>query len=305
MPRFPRRRVATLAMLLPLLATRAEAQPRERHGGTMRALGVNALIGSAAAAMRAAASGAPLWPAVARGAFGGAVMTGGFATIGAERAEFRFVGLQLTAVGASISRNAGDDRPMLSSLTLPLFPFVVQLRPGEPTPVRLRLSAVSTLHLLGSLTGRDAARVDWHESLLSGAPVMRSGERRLSRTDCGESACDGAFAEHNGGIVVYAASAGVEYDLERTLAHESLHLAQHTRDLVLHAEPLGDAVMSRLGAPGRAMARLVVLDFALPLKAVNVASQALTGTARRESWYEREARAFAPGGEIFSRAPRP
>jgi hypothetical protein len=99
-------------------------------------------------------------------------------------------------------------------------------------------------------------------------------------------------------VIVYSSSAGTDYDLRRSLAHESLHLAQQTRDAVLHGIPASDAALTRLGGPARTLSRFVVVDVVMPLRFVDEAEARMRGARRRDSWYEREARAFAPGGEL-------
>jgi hypothetical protein len=100
-------------------------------------------------------------------------------------------------------------------------------------------------------------------------------------------------------VIVYSASAGTDYDLRRTLAHESMHVLQHTRDVVFHAIPASDALLSRTGRTGRVLSRFLVADFLLPMRFLDEAESRLRGSRPRDSWYEVEARAFAPGGELF------
>jgi hypothetical protein len=98
---------------------------------------------------------------------------------------------------------------------------------------------------------------------------------------------------------VYSASAGTDYDLRRTLAHESIHVAQHTRDVLLDAMPASDAGLARLGVVGRAVSRYLVVDVVLPMRLIDATELRMRGGRPRDSWYEVEARAFAPGGEFF------
>ena len=133
--------------------------------------------------------------------------------------------------------------------------------------------------------------------MITGAPVLRSPKWRLPSTSCA-APCEGAFAEHNAGVIVYSASAGTDFDLRRSLAHESLHIAQQTRDALLNAIPASDAGLARLGTPGRVLSRFLVLDMLLPLRLIDEGELRMRGAPRRQSWYETEARAFAPGGEL-------
>jgi hypothetical protein len=217
--------------------------------------------------------------------------------IGTESPSTRFAGLQLTAVGASIARNVDQGAPLLSDVTLPVYPFYLRIRPGTTAPVTARVSAMSAVRLATIMTEGGHPRVDWGATVTTGAPVFRSSRWRLPSASC-PPPCGGSFAQHNAGTIVYSASAGTDYDLRRTLAHESLHLAQQTRDAVLAGIPLSDAALTRMGRPGRALSRFVVIDVLMPLRLVDESEARMRGALRRNSWYETEARAFAPGGKL-------
>ena len=224
-------------------------------------------------------------------------MSAGMELIGTESRAARFAGLQLTAVGASVAREADAGGSLLSDVTLPIYPFYVRVQPQAAHPVTARLSAMSAARLLTVMTSASRPRVDWRETLVTGAPVLRSPQWRLPSSSC-PPPCAGSFAQHNAGLVIYSASAGTDYDLQRTLAHESVHLAQQTRDAVLAAIPASDAALERFGPGGRTLSRFLVLDVVMPLRFIDEGELRMRGGPRRSSWYETEARAFAPGGEL-------
>lgn len=300
--RLPTRRVVLLlplvaALVVPARALSAQELQRDR-GAHARYLALNVAIGATAAVARAAAAGAPLVPALKRGLIGGSLMSGGLELVGMESTRTRLAGLQLAALGASVSRNADADAPLFSDLTLPVYPFYVRIRPGSPRPVTARLSLMSAVRLTSVLSRSDRPRVDWGATVATGVPVLRSPHWRLRSESC-PPPCQGSFAQHNAGIIIYSASAGTDFDLRRTLAHETMHVAQHTRDVVLAALPASDAALARLGRPGRRLSRFLVADFVLPLRLIDEGESRLRGARPRDSWYEVEARAFAPGGELF------
>jgi len=274
------------------------AQGLERDGRAhVRYLALNVAIGATASLARAVVSGQSMRTALAKGVVGGSLMSGGMELIGTESTATRFAGLQLTAVGASVARNADAGVRLFSDVTLPIYPFYVRVRPGATTPVTARLSIVTTAKLAAVMTSGSHPRVDWGQTLLTGAPVLRSSRWRLPSQSC-PAPCEGAFAQHNAGVIIYSASAGTDYDLRRTLAHESVHVAQQTRDAILDAIPMSDAALPRLGAPGRMLSRFLVFDTLMPLRLIDEGEVRMRGGPRRSSWYETEARAFAPGGEI-------
>ena len=291
----PRHWISTLLVGLGLAATASRAvaaQSLERDRGAHRQfLALNVAIGATASVARAIVSGVPMRTALVKGLVGGSLMSAGLELIGTESPSTRFAGLQLTAVGASIARNVDGGAPPLSDLTLPVYPLYLRIRPGTKTPITARLSAMSAVRLATVLTDGAHTRVDWGATLTTGAPVLRSSSWRLPSASC-PPPCEGAFAQHNAGIIVYSASAGTDYDLRRTLAHESLHLAQQTRDAVLTGIPLSDAALTRMGGPGRALSRFVVIDVLMPLRLVDEGEARMRGArvrARRRAALTRAA----------------
>ncbi|HUQ81113.1 MAG TPA: hypothetical protein VM076_08250 [Gemmatimonadaceae bacterium] len=284
---------------LAFIASTARAQAIRPGEGGSRAkfLALNVAIGTTASMARAVVTGTPIASAIAKGLVGGSMMGAGMQLISTQTGPTRFAGLQLTAIGASIADNTAPGSGLISDITLPIYPLYVRIRPGSSTPVTARISSVSAARLIGVLSDSKRPRMDWGATLATGAPVLRSPRWRLPSESC-PPPCEGAFAQHNAGVIVYSASAGVDYDLRRTLAHESLHLAQQTRDALLDAIPASDAALARAGTPGRVLSRFVVLDFLMPLRLIDEGELRMRGARRRDSWYEREARAFAPGGEL-------
>jgi len=270
--------------------------PERDNAAHARYLALNVLIGATTSMARAAVSGAPIGTTLRKGLIGGSLMSAGMELVGTQSSGTRFVGLQLTALGANITRNADAGVPMLSDVTLPIYPFYVRVRPSAQHPVTARVSTLSAVRLASIMTDGRRPSIDWTQTLATGAPVFRSPRWRLPSASC-PPPCDGAFAQHNAGMIVYSASAGTDYDLDRSLAHESLHLAQQTRDMVLHAIPASDAALTRLGDPGRRISRFLVVDLMQPLRFIDEGELRIRGAPRRQSWYETEARAFAPGGE--------
>lgn len=294
------RRAARAVCLVPLMvaARPASAQRLERdRSAHVRFLALNVAIGTTASIARAVVAGTSVRTAVAKGLLGGSLMSTGMELIGTESPSTRFAGLQLTAVGASVARNADNRAPLLSDVTLPIYPLFVRVRPGTSTPITARLSVMSTARLASLLSGGHKPSIDWGATMATGAPVLQSPRWRLPSKSC-PPPCEGSFAQHNAGVIVYSASAGTDYDLRRTLAHESLHLAQQTRDALLDAIPASDAALGHLGTVGHSISRFVVLDFLMPLRIVDEGEVMMRGAPRRSSWYETEARAFAPGGAL-------
>src|SRR3954466_11013640 len=119
MLRFPRHLGHALCLVLTIAAVQpAAAQRLERdQAAHVRYLALNVAIGTTASIARAVVSGRPLRTALVNGLFGGSLMGTGMELVGTESPPARFAGLQLTAVGASVARNAANGTPILSDIT--------------------------------------------------------------------------------------------------------------------------------------------------------------------------------------------
>jgi len=292
-----------MALLAGSMAAPAAAQgPLSESRGFY--LGLNAVIGGVSAMIRSLALPEPdPGAAFVKGALGGAVMYGGQRLVGTGHASLRIPGVQLVAIGANMARNAGDARPLLDDLTLPLYPFYLDLSPAPGTSP-IRLSALATVGLARALgeSGRFDGGLDWKETLLAGTPVFRSEATWIyPLTDAEAGACingegcSGAAAGmHRLGTIWYTTGGRGRANTRRTLNHEMIHLTQFVRDGVLHAVPASDAALKRIGGPAAYLSRWVVLDLALPLSGIEAA---FTGDARARNsgWYEREAVTLSGG----------
>jgi hypothetical protein len=288
------------ALLLGLASGRLGAQSAGAPilGSPATYVGINVWLGGVTAAVRARQVGASPWRAALVGAVGGATTAAGQRLIGAAPSGARLAGLQLAALGANVSRNAGAGVAPLSDLVLPLYPFYVRLQPGGRHPVRVRLSAVAAGGLVAALARRsDRPRLDLRESLLSGAPVFRSpfdavGVAPGERAACTPHRCPVGL--HLPGAVLYAGGSHPRVAAERqaTMRHEVGHVAQLARDGVLFGVPASDRVLAAAGRPGRWARGWLVADVALPLLGANFLTAAASADGARQSLYEREVRAM-------------
>jgi hypothetical protein len=256
-------------------------------------VGLNVWVGAASAAVRAQRRGGSVWRAALAGAAGGAAMALGQRVVGAGPSGLRMAGVQLTALGANVARNAGDGVPILSDLTLPLYPLYVRVRAGTPHPVSVRLSAVAAVGVVAAVARPGAARLDPGESLRMGGPVFRSPASSLDGAGdgaCVEHAC--TMGLHLNGVVMYADGLGAAGQRRSTLRHEAVHLTQFARDGVLFGVPGSDGILAHGGRAGRWASRWLVADLALPILATDVVSELASADPARASLYELEARAM-------------
>lgn len=144
-----------------------------------------------------------------------------------------FVGRQVSAFGASVTRNAAEGRPPLDALLFAAGPVRLYVsREGEGWAWRPRLDLLATGVLATTLFRHDRA-IDWAASVSAGALVVDLHERVASPTTAGSSMASTIFV-HPGGVVDRAA----------VIAHERVHVLQ--KDFAFHL--LGDRVEDRLMA---------------------------------------------------------
>jgi hypothetical protein len=296
--------LALLAMLVLPCAGQAQQRLVERSEFY---LGFNAVVGGCAAAVHAllGPDDVPVLEAFAKGALGGAVMYGGQRLVGSGREALRLPGVQAVALGASMAHNAGAGSPLFSTLTFPVYPFYIQVRPGAGRPISVRLSVAAAASLASAAFRNDAfdATLDWRASLLTGAPVFRSAASWIyplggvPPASClhGDG-CDGAAAGlHRVGTTWYTTGGRAAQQSAFVLTHETIHLTQVVRDALLFGIPTSDALTRRAGGAVERIGRFVVFDGFLPLTAVNHGlSLGLPRTGDGNAWrlYEFEAHAF-------------
>jgi hypothetical protein len=304
------RRLSLLAGVIALAAIVQPAHAQERmvdRSGFY--LGLNMLIGGVSAFTHSFLTPAHRDPgrAFLEGALGGAVTYGGQRLVGTGVPVLRLPGVQIAAVGSNMARNAGRGAELFSDLTLPFYPFYLRVRPGGDDVLSVRLSAfaLATLGLAALDASRMQASLDWKESLLTGAPVFRSTSSYIypfggaPPMQClhGDGCTGAAAGMHRNGISWYTTGGRTPEASRRILTHEVIHLTQVHRDAILHAIPMSDAALARVGGPIGGLARFLVFDAYLPLTGLNQ----LLATALPQSageplrLYELEAHALTRG----------
>lgn len=139
---------AVLACVLATLAlpTPCRAQEPQRPGwvGDFTVLSANVLVGAVSAGAVQKARGGSFRDGFARGAAGGAGVFAGKRIAAARWAGAGLVGRQVASVGSSVVWNAGQGRPSLEQVALPLGPVRFYVRPlGGGPRVRARVDALS------------------------------------------------------------------------------------------------------------------------------------------------------------------
>jgi len=244
-----------------LLPTSISAQDRAtvwtapRWMGDVTFLSSNALLGGLTAGVLQKMDGGDFRDGFTRGALGGATAYLG-RRVSAERFDGAgLVGRQVSGVGASMVRNAGDGRPLLERLAFPVGPVRVHVDRSEGLDIRPTVS-VHELSWVVAFALRSETELDWSASLSAGAPVFRAPFRAFRDRD--GTAVDGVQA---GGVIGLS---DVPDDLLRSaFAHERVHVLQHDFADLVWSDPIEQRLLERSELT-RKLARHVHLGVAFP-----------------------------------------
>jgi hypothetical protein len=239
--------------------------PRSRTAGQVQTVAVNAALGGVTAGVLRVVHGGRFGGAFARGAAGGALTYAGKRIAVRQFDGAGLLGREVAAVGSSVSYNAGAGVPALRRIVLPFGPIRFYLRPGDASPLRVRVDAATVGALAYALLHVDN-RLDFGQSLSSGTPVFRRYD------DPGNVPWEGvqvagvvqvrhAPAERMPGFTL---SDEVRTYLADVAAHERVHVIQYDQSFLLWAAPAEDAVLDR-SRLGRSIHRHVDLGLNVPV----------------------------------------
>ena len=208
-----------------------------RWMGDVAFVGTNALFGGLSAGLMQHLEGGDFRDGFTRGAFGGMTAYAGRRIAAAEFSGAGLVGRQVSAVGASVVRNAGEGRPSLERLVFPMGPVRLYVDRAREAEVRPRV-ALYDLAWIVTFAARSETEVDWSASLSSGAPVFRSPQR--SYKDRRGEAVDGLAAGGSIGV------SDIFHDRSRqVLPHERVHVLQHDFAFLVWSDPVEKRIMAR------------------------------------------------------------
>jgi len=255
-----------------------------RWVGDMTFVSTNALLGGLTGGVLQRLNGGEFRDGFARGALGG-----GTAYLGRRVAveDFRGAGLlgrQISGVGASMVRNAGEGRPALEQLVFPLGPIRLQVDRAETMRITPRV-ALHDLAWTLTFAMQPETELDWTRSLSAGAPVFRSPLRRFIGPD-GDPA-DGVAI---GGVI--GLSDVPEDRLRTVFSHERVHVLQHDFAFLVWSDPVEARIMDRTDW-GRTLYRY--LDLGMVFPAVRGGVNRAFGVEHEDQLSEIEAK-FLDGG---------
>lgn len=250
-----------------------------RWMGDVAFVAANAVLAGVTAGITRKVRGGGFREAFAAGAAGGAVAYAG-RRVGASRFDGAgLLGRQISAVGVSVGRNAGDGRPALERLLFPLGPVHLYVDRASGLTIHPKIHVVG-LAQAARLALSPETRFDGPASFSAGAPVFRAPDRTLIV----EGTRASGLALH-GSIVL-----GASDDPERLFAHERVHIIQSDYAFLAWSEPVEGWLLER-NRYTAAIARY--MDFGVLAPVLAVGAMRLTG-AKLSDWpHEHEARFLA------------
>ena len=225
-------------------------------------LSANLVFGGLTAGIAGSLQGRGFFGSAARGALGAAVHVAGKQIASSDAAVLGLVGRQVSAVGASITRNAATGSSALDTLIFPLGPLHIAWAPRTQRLPTVRVDAED----LGWITygvASDRYSIDWSRSIWAGAVVFttRGGVRDTSRGA-------GVVAGVTGGGVILLSEDQLRWK-PRNLQHELTHVLQTDFLELTVGLPLERWLLGELGWSERLPFRYVDLGLAhLPLQSV-------------------------------------
>lgn len=248
---------ATLFMMAPTAAT-AQRRPDRWDPpvwvGHVTFLGSNALVGGLTAGLTQALRGGDFSDGFARGALGGAVAYAGRRLSVEQFDGAGLLGRQVSAVGISVVRNAGEGRGTLERLFFPLGPVHVYLDRSDG----VRFQPKMNLYTLGwgmVAVLQEETVFEWSASLSAGALVFSSPRRHVIG--------DGRSVSGTvvGGNIILS---DIREPLRReTFAHERVHVLQLDFMFYAWSDPVERRIAER-SEIGRSLYRFVDFGVAAP-----------------------------------------
>lgn len=181
----------------------------------------NAALGALTAGVTRLIRGEPVLSGLPGGALGGALGYAGRRVAVEDFDGAGFLGREINAVGASVTRNAGRSDGWLDELVLPLGPMHLYLGLADDRPTRLRADLNDIGWLIWAWADPQLG-IEWDDSFSLGTPVFRTS---------GGSLRQGGEAVHGlavGGVILLDEQAGTAV-LDHELVHVlELDFVQHT-----------------------------------------------------------------------------
>jgi hypothetical protein len=207
--------------------------------GDVAFLSSNALLGGLTAGILQKLDGGAFRDGFTRGALGGAVTYAGRRVSAEHFYGAGLLGRQVSALGATVVRNAGEGRPGLERLVVPVGPVRLHIDRSDGFQLFPRV-ALRDLVWTMSFILHSETEFDWSASFSAGAPVFNSPLRSFVSRDGDE--VDGV---QSGGVIGLS---DVSDEKRRTaFAHERIHVLQNDFALLVWSDPVERRILERPG----------------------------------------------------------
>lgn len=218
--------------------------------GEVSTLTLNALLGGVTAGTVRALRGGSFAEGFAIGAAGGALVYAGKRVAVEGWSGAGLAGREIAAVGTSIVRNTADGRPPLQRVMLPLWIGRVYVTTSPRLAVQPRVDLATTAFTVYQALDRNS-RLDLSRTLSAGAPVFRvyTDEAEWMGYQRGGVILLRYSPAHRGSEDPYPQDLLIP--LERSAAHERVHVAQLDQAFLLVSAPVEDWLMARTPAARR------------------------------------------------------
>jgi hypothetical protein len=212
-----------------------------RWTGHFTTASANVLLSALTAGITQELKGGSFRDGFTRGALGGLVIYGGKRIAVENFSGAGFIGREITAVGASMVRNAADSVGTLDRLVFPAGVTRVYWSRTAPRNWQVKLDVVAFGWTVYGIAEREL-EFDVSESLSSGTPVFVTSKRIVAHGE--PQPLDGATGA--GVIFVSVVPSTSEPMLPNSLRHERVHVLQSDQLFLTLNDPHDDAVLRRL-----------------------------------------------------------
>lgn len=252
MNRFAPAAVAVVVLVCGVVPVRAQCGPgpepcrpdAPRWVGEFASLSANALLGGLTAGLSLHLHGGSFGDGFLKGLVGGSGVYAG-KRIAAERFDGAgLLGRQVAAAGTSIVGNAGRGAGLFDRLSLPVGPVWLDFD-GGPWPSGARIDGIALGWILYAAVEPEL-RFDLGRSLSAGTPVFHTNGTVLS---FGDGAAHAAGVTQAGVILLADVPPYGDAFLERSFAHERIHVLQQDFMGAAWTDPLARLALDRAGAP--------------------------------------------------------
>ena len=207
-------------------------------------LGLNALSSGISAGTIQLLRGGSFTDGFTRGALGGTVHYAGLRLTAQRFDGAGLLGRQVAAAGTSIVGNAGRGAGLFDRLSLPVGPVWLDFD-GGPWPSGARIDGIALGWILYAAVEPEL-RFDLGRSLSAGTPVFHTNGTVLS---FGDGAAHAAGVTQAGVILLADVPPYGDAFLERSFAHERIHVLQQDFMGAAWTDPLARLALDRAGAP--------------------------------------------------------